>query len=116
MRYLRKWDLPTLEEPVVEHLENIPDWSNHHFWYCCRCRSVYASAMLSGEDCSPKIWRALEGLCMTCAPDKWNIRGNLQGSIMIGWNVPQEVLSYLLDREIDFLCHPNHPHNKELPI
>lgn len=113
MKYLRKWDLPTLDEPIIEHLEQIPQWGQHYFYYCRKCRSIYANVMLSPEDCSTRQWRGVSGLCLTCPPDKWTIRGNLENGPTIGWQVGQKVLQYQLDREIDFLCHPNHPHNKE---
>lgn len=113
MKYLRKWDLPTLEEPVCEHLDQPIGWGQHYFWYCFRCRSIYASVVLLPEDLSTRIWRGLGGLCLTCVPDKWNIRGGIDCLETIGWNVPLEVAMYQLDREIAFLCHGNHPHNVE---
>lgn len=111
MRYIRKWDLPTLDEPVIEHLERIKGWGEHIFFYCTRCRSIYASITLSPEDCSFRVWRGIGGLCLTCPPDNWNIRGQLSYAGLIGLQLPLDVLLYLLDREIDFLCYPNHPHN-----
>lgn len=113
MKYLRKWDLLTLEEPVCEHLDYPEGWGQHYFWYCFRCRSIYASAVISPEDLSARPWQSLGGLCLTCKPDLWHIRGTIESVITTGWNVPLEVAMYQLDREIDFLCHGNHPHNKE---
>lgn len=113
MKYLRRWDLPTLEEPVCEHLDKIAGWGQHYFWYCFRCRSIYATVMLSPEDLSTRPWMALGGLCQTCEPDRWDIRGSIESVITAGWDVPLEVAMYQLDREIEFLCHKNHPHNRE---
>lgn len=113
MKHLRKWDLPTLDDPVVEHLDKPQDWGCSIFWYCSNCRHIYASAILSSEDCSHKIWRGVGGLCLTCSPNRWAIRGTLECGMIVGWEVPIEVTSYQLDREIDFLCHREHPHNKE---
>lgn len=113
MRYLRRWDLPTFEEPLIEHLEAIDGWGLSYFWFCIRCRAIYANVMLSAEDCLPRLWRSIDGLCLTCAPDRWKIRGTLECIAFIGWHVPIEVALYQLDREIDFLCHSDHPHNKE---
>lgn len=111
MKYLRNWDLPTLDDPVCEHLEKIEDWGQSYFWYCAKCRSIYASVILHPEDCSNRIWMGLRGLCMTCPPNKWTIRGEIEGAPMEESTVPLEVRQYQLDREIDFLCHPNHPRN-----
>lgn len=113
MKYLRNWDLPTLDEPIIEHLDQPIGWGVSVFWYCSNCRSIYASAWLSPEDCSHRQWRAVSGLCLTCPPHPYQIRGTIDAAITIGWNVPIEVALYQLNREVDFLCHPNHPHNKE---
>lgn len=113
MKYLRKWDLPTLDEPVIEHIERIKGWGEHLFFYCIRCRAIYASAILSPEDCSHRPWRGIGGLCLTCMPDPFLIRGRLECAVTQGLEVPLEVAFYILDREIDFLCHSNHPHNHD---
>lgn len=113
MKYLCKWDLPTLDEPVIERLERSEVWGLSFFWYCFQCRQIYANMQVFPEDCSRRTWQAISGLCLTCLPDCWHVRGTLECIYFIRWNVPSEVAQYQLDREIDFLCHPNHPHNKE---
>jgi hypothetical protein len=112
MRYLRKWDLPTLDEPVIEHLDKIPGWGESLFFYCTRCRTTYASVILHPEDCTSRPWRGIGGLCLTCPPNRFSIRGKIEAAALIGLEVPYEVASYILDREIDFLGHPAHPHNE----
>jgi hypothetical protein len=99
MRYLRKWDLPTLDEPVIEHLERPDGWGAHYFLYCTRCRQIYASVMVSPEDCSSRTWHAIGGLCLTCSPNRFLIRGDLVGSLALGLEVPHEVLSYSRPRD-----------------
>lgn len=116
MKYIRKWDLPALDEPTIEHLEKIPGWGENYFWYCVKCRQIYASVILHPEDCSHRIWRGLGGLCLTCIPHKYLIRGELNSAVLIGLEVPYEVIAYILDREIDFIGHPAHPHNSEYEI
>ena len=112
VKYLRKWDLPTLDEPIIEHLERPLGYGESYFWYCVRCRQIYASVILNPEDCSPRMWCGMGGLCLTCPPHRFLIRGDLTCNPQFRREVPFEVALYLLDREIDFIGHPAHPHNE----
>lgn len=112
MKYIRRWDLPCEPFEVIEHFEEVEGYGVNYFWFCHKCRSIYANASLSCEDCSPRVWRAITGLCLTCMPNRWFPRGTLESTFTIGWNFDPAIAQYQLEREIDFLCHPNHPHQE----
>ena len=122
MKYLRKWVLPDLVVHRFEELEHPEDWGLNYFWYCRRCREVYAHAELFADNefdanakpWHPRIWHAVSGLCFNCPPDIWTIQGSLECLAFVGWHVPIEVAHYQLNREIAFLYHPSHPHNRDI--
>lgn len=112
MKYIRRWDLPAPPYEHIEHFDAKEGFGHHVFWFCKSCRSIYASCILSPEDCSPRVWCANSGLCLTCDPDLYFPRGTLDSSFTIGWEFDLPILQYQLDREIDFLGHQAHPHNR----
>lgn len=113
VKYLRRWDLPAEPFEHIEHFEEVEGYGTNYFWYCHKCRAIYANASLSPEDCSRRSWRGVSGLCLTCEPNRYYPRGSLECAFTIGWKFDLPVILYQLNREIDFLCHPNHPHYKE---
>jgi hypothetical protein len=112
MLHLRKWQLPN--GVTVHRYDEIPNaWS--YFWYCSRCGEVYARAPAytdSNETTHPLPFVAIGGCCLNCNSNKFSISGTLETVRFIGWPVPIEVVQYQLEREIAFLDHPDHPHNK----
>lgn len=116
MKYLWKWSLPSgLVIHRHEEVEHPEHWGRSYFWYCRFCAETYASAQLfmeTEEEAIPRPWQALGGVCPDCPSDKWSIAGTIESIITVGWHVPVEVAAYQLGREIVFLDHPEHPHNK----
>lgn len=118
MQFLRKWTLPDLVIHRYEEGDHPVGWGFSIFWYCSNCAKQYAFAELFGElldDEGPTYhppWRAVAGLCLDCPSNRFSIAGTLEAGYIIGWPVPLEVAHYQLSREIAFLDHPDHPHNK----
>ena len=81
---------------------------------CCHCGDCYARvAVFVKEQLQP--YKFLGRCCSACS--SYGTIAMLPGAIedlsYFQWNVPIEVALYQLQIELDFLSHPQHPHNKE---
>jgi len=94
---------------TYQHLDNKPEgYGVSHFWYCYKCGERYAEAKIEG-----RVWRAIGGVCCNCRGDRWNIPGTLESLFTVGWDIPEVLVRYQLDRELAFLDSPQHPYNEK---
>lgn len=77
-------------------------------WYCGRCGTVYASAVINDQP-----YKAVGGCCEQCQGSRWSISGSLECADLIGRELPEKVLRYKLERELAFLDSPQHPYNEK---
>lgn len=81
-------------------------------WMCTECGKCYA-VMQAYKDEALQPFTFLHGCCAGCKGNRYHVPGSLEALKLYHWaNVPLEILRYQLSIEIDFLAHPNHPHNR----
>lgn len=89
--------------------------NSSHIWICSGCGVIYAEAR-SYSSGKLRTFAFHPGLCLDCFAlgHRFLIPGTLECLSVIGWkDLPKEVIAYQLKVELDFLSHPNHPHNQQ---
>ena len=60
-------------------------------------------------------YRFLGKCCARCSDrgHRWNVPGSIECPDLLTWNIPKLALDQQLQAELNFLSHPEHPHNKD---
>ena len=90
---------------------HVPATAKSLIFLCINCGDVYAKFQTYvGTKLQP--FSGVHGCCPTCPSDRYYVAGSLECLTFLGWrDFPIEVLRLQLEAELDFLSHPNHPHN-----